>query len=486
MTLVIWPVLVIGFGTAIWLMMRSANTAVPGPIKKMAAAGTFYPAEAARLTSDLDNYLNMAVQTPLTGHLRIIIAPHAGLVYSGRTAAAAYKQLIGSNFTKAIIIGPSHYFRFDHAAILTEGNWETPLGNVNIDSDLGKKILSPEQNILEDKTVYEKEHSLEMQTIFLKKMVPNIKIVPILLSSPTEEVMAALAYKIALNIDERTLVVISSDMSHYPNYETANRVDGHTLEEIRLGKWPDSTSEPGVETLACGADPIRLALKIAELLKFDLPQVIKYENSGDVTGDKDRVVGYAAIGITGDTTKFITPIMSKEAREEALAIAKQTLADWVTNKKTPGEIRVVNRELLDPVGAFVTLRKNGQLRGCIGEFSPTKPLVKVITEKTIAAASADPRFNPVTPDELEAITLEISAMSPKIKITDWRQINLGIDGVVVVSGNKSGTYLPQVASETGWNLEELLSHLCVEKAGLDKDCYLDKSTEIFTYEAQVF
>ncbi len=491
----ILPAILIVFAVMVWLMIKNAEAPTPAQIKKMAAAGTFYPADAQTLNQNLEKYLNEAEKVALTNPLRILVAPHAGIIYSGRTAAAAYKLLMESKIEKIILVGPSHYFQFAQAAMIAGGSWETPLGNLEIDGELAKKILDPEEKIIEDASVFEKEHSLETQTIFLKKILPNVKIVPILLSVPSEELISALAYKIALNMNEKTLLVISTDLSHYPNYETANKVDLATIEGFLSGdknRFEQTTAQttsaknPGVETLACGYEPLRVALKVAQLLKLDPPKLLKYENSGDVTGDKNRVVGYGAIAIEGTSIKFVTPILSDQAKKEALLIAKQTLRDFVQYKRLPGEIKVTSSELADPLGAFITLRNAGDLRGCIGEFSPAKPLYKVIQEKTVAAASADPRFNPVRVDELDKLALEISVMTPRQRIYDWKQINPETDGVVVINKNKSGTYLPQVAKETGWKLEELLTHLCREKAGLADNCYLDKATEIYTYQAQVF
>jgi AmmeMemoRadiSam system protein B/AmmeMemoRadiSam system protein A len=464
-------------------------------VRKAAAAGSFYPAKREELDNKLTSLLNKATKKT-TGSLRILIAPHAGLDYSGETSAFAFKQIEGGDYNKIIVLGPSHYHQFDDAALIADGSWETPLGPVEIDNTLAQKILSPEQKIIADPSVHVEEHSLEVQVIWLKKILANFKIVPILVSQPSEELISALAFRIAQNMDEKTLLVVSSDLSHYPNYETANQVDRQTMEAILSGNRTGfeqkmaelaQKKQPGVETLACGYEALRVGLEVAELLKLDAPQLLKYENSGDVTTNKDRVVGYGAIGFTGGELKFYTPPLSEEAKKEALDIAKQTLTNYVVNKKFPEEIKAVkNSVLLEPLGAFVTLRKDGDLRGCIGEFEPAKPLYKVIQQKTIDAASRDYRFNPVTAEELPKITLEISVMTPRQKISDWHQIRLETDGVVLIQGNRSGTFLPQVAKDTKWNLEEFLSELCSQKAGLPKNCYQNPATEFYTYQAQVF
>jgi hypothetical protein len=455
-------------------------------VRKPAVAGSFYPADPVALKSQIDKDLNQSPKITLKNPLHILIVPHAGLDYAGITAAAAFKQLQVSDYKKVILLGPSHYHLFTYAAVDNSSSWQTPLGNIELDSDLAQKILSPSQNIVADSSVNADEHSLEMEVIFLQSVLSDFKIVPILLSNPTYELITALAFRIAQNMDSQTLLVISSDLSHYPDYQTANTVDQKTINAILAGNMDYFKTLPaGVDTLACGYVAIRVATQVSQLLG-QKPQLIKYQNSGDITDDKSRVVGYGSIGYTGSNLNLIVPELSPGAKKEALDIAHNTLEGFVRNKTIPGDITIIHPELYAPLGAFVTLTKKGDLRGCIGEFEPDKPLYKVIQEKTVAAASEDPRFNPVTESELPDISLEISVMTPRQKISDWHKINLGVDGVVVIQGNHAGTFLPQVATDTGWKLEEFLSHLCSEKAGLPGDCYTNPATELYTFQAQVF
>jgi AmmeMemoRadiSam system protein A len=196
------------------------------------------------------------------------------------------------------------------------------------------------------------------------------------------------------------------------------------------------------------------------------------------------VVGYAAIGGWQAQNSNKTDL-NQDAQKEALTIARQTLEEYLNS----GEILEINpksQALLQKLGAFVTLKKNGQLRGCIGSFEPNEPLYQTIQKMAIAAATQDLRFPPVTSDELKDIKIEISVLSPRKKINDWKEIRLGKDGVVIQKGNRSGTFLPQVATETGWNLEEFLSQLCSQKAGLPSNCYKDTDTNIYIFQAQVF
>lgn len=466
------------------IFLLAAKSDKTGPLRKAGVAGAFYPKTKQELARQLGGFLAGAIKAEVKAPFRILVAPHAGLQFSGRTAAYAFKQVEGTNITKVIILGSSHKNLFDHAAVLTTGSWETPLSNLEIDNKLAVKLLNPVLKIVEDAQVHDEDHVLEMQVIWVKQVLPGARIVPIMISKTTPELISNLALKIAQNMDEQTLLVISTDLSHYPNYETANLIDSQTINAILAGE--EIKSDPHVETVACGIDALRVAFKVSQLLKLDKPVLLKYENSGDTSAERNRVVGYAAIGYPGEAVRLDSEILSHDAKKEALEIAKTSLGNYVNGKILPGEIIVTNPELLYPLGAFVTLKKDGQLRGCIGEFEPNKPLFQVIADKTVASSSEDPRFRPVTPDELDKITLEISVMTPRQKISDYKKINLGRDGVVIIKDNHSGTFLPQVASESGWDLETFLKELCTQKAGLPANCYQDPKTEIYTYQAQVF
>ncbi|MGB9637368.1 MAG: AmmeMemoRadiSam system protein A [Microgenomates group bacterium] len=178
-------------------------------------------------------------------------------------------------------------------------------------------------------------------------------------------------------------------------------------------------------------------------------------------------------------------IISSKGQKEALTIARKTLEKYLSDRQIPS-FSPKAEVLKKPLGAFVTLKKNKQLRGCIGTFEPKDPLYTVIQKMAIAAATQDPRFFPVSKEELNDIKIEISVLTPKTKINNWRKIKLGKHGVVIQKGFRSGTFLPQVATETGWNLEEFLSQLCTQKAGLPPDCYKDPTVNLYTFKAQIF
>jgi len=461
-------------------------------VRPPAVAGAFYPDDKVQLDKILTSLINQSEKIPAKGKLRILLVPHAGIQYSGPTAAAGFKQIENLNYCRVIILGASHWAWFNHAAVFAKGAWETPLGKVEIDEDLAKNLIN-ESNILADNSPHQEEHSLEVELIFLQKVLKNFKIVPVLVSQTDENLINDLAQKIAKNFDDQTLLVISTDLSHYPPYEVAKKVDSQTIEAILSGDEEkfsqtiqnlENTGYPNLQTACCGHEAVKIGLKVGQLLKVNW-QKIKYENSGDTAGEKSQVVGYAALGGFSKNLPTAADWLDENAQKEALEIARKTLEEYLTSGKIP-EISPKNPSLLKNLGAFVTLRKKGELRGCIGEFEPKEPLYRVIQRMAIAAATEDPRFSPVTAQELGEIKIEISVMTPKRKIENWEEIELGKHGVVVQKGFRSGTFLPQVATETGWNLEEFLSQLCWQKAGLPPDCYKEPSTNLYVFEAQVF
>lgn len=462
-------------------------------IRKPAVNGNFYPDDKGFLKKQIGAFLGRS-QKIIKEKLQILIVPHAGYEYSGQTAAWGFKQLENQGYQKVILIGASHRNWFDKAAVYDCGIWETPLGRVNIDAELAKNLITQNNFIEANVAVHKEEHSLEVEVPFLQQVLGDFKLVPILLSRPNPEVLEALAAAIANNFDEKTLIVISTDLSHYPTFEVANEIDKKTIQLIingeakKFSSWIKQSEKggiQGVETAACASSAVSLGLRLAKILAIDKIKLLHYENSGEVTADKSRVVGYAAIGFYRKLQLKIKNLISEGGQKKLLKITRETLKSYLEDKKIPS-IKIDDEELNQKLGVFVTLRKDGQLRGCIGEFEPKDPLYKLVRKKTIDSATNDPRFYSVEASELKSIKIEISVLSPRQKINDWRKIELAKHGVLIKRGGRGGTFLPQVAKETGWDLEELLSHLCSDKAGLPADSYKDQKTEIFIYTAQVF
>lgn len=456
-------------------------------------AGSFYPAGKEELSRKIDELLSQSPILNFKDKIRILIVPHAGLEYSGLVSAYGFKQLKSMDYSRVILLGSSHTKTYDYLAVDDNEYWETPLGKVKVDSEFIDTLING-QSIRVDRKPHIKEHSLEMELIFLQKALSGFKIVPVLAGQIDEGYISLLAQKIAYNFDEKTLLVVSSDLSHYPSWENANIVDEKVVNSILSGRKNvfqtalddiESENYQNLETAACAQNAIKVSLEMAEMLGVKSFDRVKYQNSGDVTAEKDKVVGYASIvGFSQIITEYSLSI-SDEAKIEMLEIARETLKNYLENGKIPNTLPS-NSFLNQPMGVFVTLTKNGELRGCIGEFEPTKPLYEVIRDTAVKSATKDTRFKSVAVDELSDIDIEISVMTPKRKLNSWGNIRLGIDGVVIKKGLSSGTFLPQVATDNNWDLKEFLSQLCTQKARLQRDCYKDSFVDIYSFEVLSF
>lgn len=464
-------------------------------IRPPVVAGAFYPADKEDLEKQLGSFLTKAQKTEEKEKLRILIVPHAGYDYSGPTAAWGFKQLENQEYNKIIILGVSHRVYFSHAAVYHSGGWQTPLGQIEIDEALASALINQSEDIKADLQAHGQEHSLEVEIPFIQYLLKNFKIVPVLLGQINDELRENLSQTIADNFDEQTLLVVSTDLSHYPPYETAKRVDHLTIDAILSGEINkleqvvrENEAKEGVDTCACGADAVKTAMLTARKLSLASIKLLHYSNSGDTGGDQSRVVGYAAIGFYGKIAKkqIGKQELNQSQQKQLLQLGRETLELYLKDKTKP-KPEIEDEALKEKLGAFVTLRtKTGQLRGCIGEFNSQKPLYQVIQDKAIDAALNDPRFPPVKYEELKDINIEVSVLSSQEKISDWQKIELGKHGVVIKKGLRGGTFLPQVANETGWDLEKFLANLCSSKAGLPANCYQDSGTQIFIFTAQVF
>ncbi|MDI6752479.1 MAG: AmmeMemoRadiSam system protein B [bacterium] len=452
-------------------------------IRKPAAIG-FYPGDRKACEDMVKGFLSEAKKVVDTKS-KILIVPHAGYVYSGRAAAEAFKQIEGNDYETAIILGVPHHYPLGRPSIYLGDGYETPLGTLSIDKERAEKIAEA-CGLSEATEADAPEHSIEVQLPYLKVLFPNIKIVPILVGNIDLDEFDRLASAIKSVMDNKTIVIVSTDLSHYPEYEKANKVDRKTISLIEnldemgiLQREMDlcSSKIPDLSTYLCGISPTIIGLKIANLLKVK-PKTLIYYNSGDTPyGEKNRVVGYTGIA-------FIKEGLNKEEKEELLMIAEDTMKLFVKEGKIP-EISLKNPRLAERAGVFVTLEKHRSLRGCIGYIWPIKPLYQAVIENVINAAVKDYRFSPVTVDELKDIEIELSVLTPPEKVGTWTDILLGSDGIVLNVAGRQSVFLPQVAPEQGWTLPETLMHLSL-KAGLDEDAYKRKDAIFEVFQAEVF
>lgn len=460
-------------------------------IRQPVVAGMFYPGDKQMLSEQIDGFLKQADDIEIQGNLKILILPHAGYEYSGKTAAFGFKKLIGQNFKTVVLIGPSHGDWFSGSSVYQNGVWQTPLGNIHIDSEFATKLISEDETIFFRKKSHDQEHSLEVMLPFLQKTLKNFKIVPIVMGQPSIENVKILAHSLEKYIDKKTLIIISSDLSHYPEYQTANDIDNKTIESILTGSLEnfDQSMQKSMnqevqklDTTACGAEPIKVGIILANKLGIKNIKLLNYTNSGDITDDHSRVVGYASISFSKSIEQ-----LSYENRQILLTIARQSIEDYLRGKKI-SKLKKIPPELQQIRGAFVTLEKHGQLRGCIGHVVEEKvPLYKLVSQMAIAAAVEDNRFLPVEINEMEEIDIKISILSPMEKIKDpFNEIKLGKHGVIIQKGNNSGVFLPQVATDTNWNLEEFMSNLSQEKAGLNRDAWKSDQVDIYIFTSENF
>jgi AmmeMemoRadiSam system protein B/AmmeMemoRadiSam system protein A len=465
--------------------------------RQPAVAGQFYPSNAAELQQMLKLYFAKAPAPVADSEVIAIISPHAGYVFSGEVAAAAFNQLDPEKEYKTIfIIGCSHRNSFPGASVYSIGNYITPLGMVKTDLEIARKLAAENKILAYDPQYQKGEHSIEVQVPFLQyHLKQDFRIVPILLGTQDERICEKIATAMKPYFTPDNLFVISTDFSHYPEYKAAIKTDKQIADAIVTNN-PDTflnavenCTEKNVANLATGCcswpSVITLMYLTHEMPGISYKQIL-YKNSGDSEyGEKDRVVGYYALSVLEQKQK--TMKLSETEEKALLEIARNTILTYLKEKRIPDiDAETLPKSLREKAGAFVTLKRSGDLRGCIGHFEADNPLYKIVQQMAVASATQDYRFETVTPLEMKLIDIEISVLTPMQKISNVNSIRLGTDGIYISKGGRSGTFLPQVATDTGWSLEEFLGHCARDKAGIGWDGWKDKDAEIFVYQAFVF
>ncbi|MDB2562265.1 AmmeMemoRadiSam system protein B [Sulfurimonas sp.] len=455
-----------------------------------AVAGSFYPQDKKELSNELSRLFKDAKNFD-TQNINAIIVPHAGYVYSAPTATLAYKTL-HKKYKNIFLIGSSHHVNVNAASIYNQGNYQTPLGVAQVNQDIVSKLFENKQLFSYYEDAHTKEHTLEVQVPFLQTVYgEDLRIVPIIISTSNIQTIQAIAQSLEPYFNDDNLFVISTDLSHFPNYEDANIVDKRTLHSIATNKSQTflNTLKENEDlklnehyTSACGYSSVLALMYLTENKNYNY-EVLDYTNSGDTEyGDKKRVVGYGSLRIySAKQDTFLT----QEEKDQLLQIAQMSLEEaTLNNKRISLDSSKLHPKLLEHLGAFVTLYKDSQLRGCIGRFEPNQSLSDVVIDMSIAAAQQDPRFTKVSQEELNNIDIEISVLTPRKKIASMDEIVIGKHGVYVQKGLKHGTYLPHVATQMHWNVSEFVQSCAVEKAGMNNQDI--NEMELFTYEAIVF
>jgi AmmeMemoRadiSam system protein B/AmmeMemoRadiSam system protein A len=460
-------------------------------------AGTFYPSDKSELQKVLSEYFAKAPAV-LNQRPMAIIVPHAGYIFSGSVAAAGFKQIDrNAVFKHVFIIGSSHTMYFDGASVYSSGNFITPLGKVPVDT-LSRWLVRNHAILSDDTRPHEREHSIEVQLPFLQYWLKKpFTIVPIIIGGESPATCSRLAAALEPFLNSDNLFIISTDFSHYPKYADSNSSDSIMADAVlsnsaktflKIKRSDEGKNIPNLETAMCGWTSVLTLMDITEKHPDFSFQKIAHRNSGDAPqyGEKDRVVGYYAIGLVRKNAPDLSQFkLSEGDKTTLLKIARQTISDYVKNRKLVElDERFLPANVIVPAGAFVTLTENGQLRGCIGSFQATEPLYRIVRAMAMEAATLDPRFDPVKPSDLDHINIEISVLTPMKRIKSMDEIVLGRHGIYIKKGNRGGTFLPQVATDTHWTKEEFLGHCALDKAFIGWDGW--KDAEIYTYEALVF
>ena len=480
--------------TIMMMNMCNGQTNKVPMVRPATQANRFYTGDAKELSKEVDSLLMLHRGEKVYQDVAALIVPHAGYYFSGNVAAAAYMAIPRDKpYKRIFLLGPSHHEWLDGASVNTEADYyATPLGQVKVDRETAVALTAADSVFRYEPRAHDREHCLEVQLPFLQRRfgedsVPSI--VPIIISTNDFQKLKRIAQALKPYLTEENLFIVSSDFSHYPKYDDACKVDaltGRAVESGDVEQFIAALEEnarrgvPGLATSACGE------LAIATLLMMiDSTYEVKhlmYQNSGDAEeSDHSRVVGYHAFAIVRKSSQEFS--LSEDEKRTLKEIALTSIKDSL-NGKPIAEHPSLTATLRQKCGAFVSLHKHGRLRGCIGHFGEDVPLHEIVAEMARAAAFEDPRFMPVTADELSDIDIEISVLTPMRRILSLDEFELHRHGIYIRKGYRSGTYLPQVADEVNWTKEEFVSHCAQDKAGIGWDGW--KDAELYVYEAIVF
>lgn len=459
-------------------------------------AGTWYVANKDKLSAEIDGYLAKVDIAPIE-NVHALILPHAGYRYSGQVAAFGVKQVAGRRFSRVIVMGPSHRVPMDRIAGVSDAtHYATPLGEVPLDVDFIAALKKhPEFRVV--RGTDEMEHSVQIQVPLLQRALGDFKLVPIVVGQLDEGTSRSMAKILNGLIDADTLVVASSDFTHYGDnfgyYPFRDDILAN-LKKLDMGAW-DCIQKKDLEAFygyihktgatICGEYPIGVLLAMAPP-EFT-PQLARYDTSGNITGDTSSSVSYLSAAFSG-TWKKGEPVqaavskdiaLTDDEKTQLLALARGTLEYFVKNGRMPtveGLGITLTAGMNQNMGAFVTLKEKGELRGCIGEIYPRRALYKAVMEHAVNAGVRDYRFNPVDASELPLLHYEITAWPKDPEpIPSYKDFIIGKHGIVLEKNGRTALFLPQVAPEQGWDVEQTLTHLAM-KAGLAPDAWKEGAT----------
>ncbi len=429
--------------------------------RQPAVAGTFYPANAVELSAEVRTLLAGARQAAPTRIPKALIVPHAGYVYSGPVAAEAYARLApqAKQVRRVVLLGPVHRVPVRGLALPRSSEFLTPLGRIPLDAEAMRAVSDLPQVTLSDEA-HALEHSLEVHLPFLQTVLGDFKLLPFAVGNATATEVAEVLERVWGG--DETLIVISSDLSHFLPYDMAKQIDGETVKRI-LALRPGLNHEQ-----ACGATPVNGLLAFAAKHGLEA-ELLDVRNSGDTAGDKSRVVGYATVAFyeAQQAQKNKNEPEKDERGETLLKLARDAIACHLGE---PGVGHEIKHWMHEPGACFVTLTQGGELRGCIGSLEAHRSLMQDVRANAIAAAMHDPRFVPLSVQELAHTRIEVSLLSQTEDMAfsseqdALAKLRPGVDGIVLEYGQARGTFLPQVW-ESLPRPADFMAHL-KRKAGL--------------------
>jgi AmmeMemoRadiSam system protein B/AmmeMemoRadiSam system protein A len=471
-------------------------------VLRSSLAGTWYAADAGELERQINGFFEKASSKPID-NIAALILPHAGYRYSGQTAAMGLKTL-GKKYQRIIVIGPSHRVPMEEVLSVSRAtHYETPLGQVPLDVEFINELLKFPvfQNVPETDRY---EHSVQIQVPLLQHCQAGFKLVPIVAGSCSQATIDRAGGILRGLIDDATLVIASSDFVHYGasyGYVPFSQDIPEQIKKLDMGAYEYIARLDGPGFLnyrrstgatICGYVPIAILLSM--LSKPADVHLVEYATSGEQMGDFSNSVSYLSVAFAGqwqakpENQEQKNPAeLTEDDKKQLLLLARKTMVYALQNRRVPeaSDLGIAISDAMKPArAAFVTLKKNGMLRGCIGDIFPRQPLYKSVIINAINACVNDRRFSPVSQDELKDITIEISALTVPAPIASSDEIRIGIDGVVLNKNGQSAVFLPQVAPEQGWNVEQMLTQLSL-KARLPADGWKEGAS-FLVFQAEVF
>ncbi len=428
-------------------------------------AGQFYPSSTSQLRTMIEK---MVDETAEKEDVIGLVSPHAGYVYSGPVAGAVISRVRFKD--TFIILGPNHTGRGKPLSIMAQGKWQTPLGDVEIDSELAQHLLSITRHLQEDEAAHQYEHSIEVQLPFLQYFKPDIKIVPVTMSFASLDAYREIGREIAHAITDtkrEAVIMASSDMTHYEPQDTAARKDRQAIDAILRLDEDELLQQVEKHNISmCGVAPVASLIAAARELGATAAELVKYQTSGDTSGDYSAVVGYAGI------------IIKAVAMHQLVQLAKNTIETYVTSGEVISPPVELTPEMKQKAGVFVSLHKFGELRGCIGTFEPTRPSVaQEIISNAISSATRDPRFPPVAPEELEDLEYSVDVLTTPKRVKNQKELDPRKYGVIVECGFRRGLLLPDLE---GVDTVDEQIDICRMKAGIDSS----ESIHLYKFEVQ--